>query len=72
MFAVPVTLGALFGTIHYLQSSFAVYLKYQALIDAYYIKTHPIQQIVRVEEIQAKSLGELAQDEREENKSELA
>ena len=42
MFAVPVSVGALVGGIHYLQTSFAVYLKYQALIDAYYVKTHPV------------------------------
>ena len=39
MYAVPITLGAVFGGIHYLQQSFAIYLKHQALIDAYYIKT---------------------------------
>ena len=28
MFAVPVSLGALFGVIHYITHSFAIYLKY--------------------------------------------
>ena len=46
MFAVPITLGGLFGAIHYLQTSFAVYLKYQALVDAYYIKTHPAKETI--------------------------
>ena len=46
MFAVPITLGGLFGAIHYLQTSFAVYLKYQALVDAYYIKTHTAKEIL--------------------------
>ena len=66
MFAVPVTLGALFGAIHYLQTSFAVYLKYQALVDAYYVKTHPVKQIMAVEEVVPDTKLELAKEEREE------
>ena len=44
MFTVPVLLGGTFGAVHYIKQSFVVYLKYQALVDSYYLHKYPQNQ----------------------------
>lgn len=65
MYAVPITLGAAFGGIHYLQQSFAIYLKHQALIDAYYIKT------LNEQSAEAQPVEKLADQESEVNQIDI-